>query len=361
MDKGLKSMGINLVDNLLYEEDLKQMADSDIPWEKLKGKRILIAGATGMIGKCLIDLIMYKNDKSDLNCRLTVFSRNGKTARKRFNPGYFEAPFFEYRCHDICEPWEASIGEEYDYIINMASNTHPVAYLEKPIDTIWANVMGTRNMLDLCTLNPATRFVLTSSVEIYGENRNDVEFFDEKYLGYIDSNTLRAGYPESKRLCEALCQAYIKEKGIEAAIVRLPRVFGPTMSEKDSKAVAQFIKKAVKGEKIVLKSEGLQHYSFLYVADAVMGVLTVMLKGTSGEAYNVADSSCDGLLKNAAEICADEGGTNVVFELPDEVEKAGYSTATKALLDGTKIKELGWNPNYTFEKGLRRTIKALKI
>lgn len=85
--------------------------------------------------------------------------------------------------------------------------------------------------------------VLTSSVEIYGQNRGDIDYFDEKYSGYIDCNTLRAGYPESKRLSEALCQAYISEKGIDYVAARLPRTYGPTMLMSDTKALSQFIKK----------------------------------------------------------------------------------------------------------------------
>jgi nucleoside-diphosphate-sugar epimerase len=197
-------------------------------------------------------------------------------------------------------------------------------------------------------------------VEIYGENKGDVEKFDENYMGYINSNTLRAGYPESKRCGEALCQAYIKEKGMDIVIPRLPRIYGPTMQEGDSKAVAQFIKKAVNGEDIVLKSDGSQYYSFLYVVDAVIGVLAVMLNGTKGEAYNIADESNDITLKDAASLLAETAGVKVVFEIPDAVEKAGYSTATKAILDAGKIQGLGWKPMYTMENGLRQTVLIMK-
>ncbi len=346
-------------DQELYREDLCHMADFPLPWEKLKGKKVLVAGATGMIGRCFIDLLMQKNVAGDLDCSLTVFSRNEKSARERFDGKYFASDLFSFVSHDVCEPMD-EFRDSYDYVLNLASNTHPVAYAEKPIDTIWANVMGTKNLLDLCRKNKGSRFVLTSSVEIYGENRGDTEFFDEKYLGYIDANTLRAGYPESKRVCEAMCQAYIRECGTDAVIARLPRVFGPTMGMGDSKAVAQFIKKAAAGENIVLKSAGDQHYSFLYVADAVTGLLTVMLNGKTGEAYNIADPSCDGTLKEAATVCASCGGSEVVFELPDEIEKAGYSTATRARLDGTRIKELGWKPERSLKEGLERTVAILK-
>ena len=229
-------------------------------------------------------------------------------------------------------------------------------YSERPIETILSNVYGTKNLLDVCKEFENCRFVFPSSVEIYGENRGDTELFDEKYLGLLDSNSLRAGYSESKRLCESLCQAYIKEQNVDAVIPRLPRVFGPTMQESDSKAVAQFIKKAVAGENIVLKSEGKQFYSFLYVSDAVAGILAVMLLGKTGEAYNIATEECDGMLKYIADICANAAQVDVVFDLPDISEKMGYSIATKARLNGNKVKKIGWKNMYSLKEGIERTI-----
>lgn len=112
-------------------------------------------------------------------------------------------------------------------------------------------------------------------------------------------------------------------------------------------------------ENIVLKSAGTQYYSYTYVADAVAGFLTVLLKGESGEAYNIADEASDIMLKDLAKIIADFAGKEVIFELPDETEKAGYSKATKARLDGAKLKKLGWKARYDIKQGLERTMKML--
>ena len=345
--------------NEIYQNTLRMAAKSDLPWEKLIGKKVFISGATGLFGLFLTDLLMYKNKEDALNCHVTAVSRNEEKARKRFDPAYFESDCFTYMAHDISVPLDMVDG--HDYVIHMASTTHPVAYAKRPIDTVTSNVFGTKNLLDYCVAHEGCRFVLLSSVEVYGENRGDVELFDEKYCGYIDSNTLRSGYPESKRLCETLCQAYISEKGVDAVIPRLPRSFGPTLDPEDSKALSQFIKKAVNGEDIVLKSEGNQHYSYLYAPDAVLGILRVMLLGECGQVYNLADESCDMTLKQLAGICAAQCGREVVFDLPDATERAGYSTATKARLDGTKArKELGFKPLYSIEDGLRDTISIMR-
>jgi nucleoside-diphosphate-sugar epimerase len=233
-------------------------------------------------------------------------------------------------------------------------------YSTDPIGTITTNIIGLGNMLDFACAHGAARFAFASSNEIYGENRGDTELFDEEYCGYINCNTMRAGYPESKRCGEALCQAYKAQKGLDVVIPRLTRSYGPTMLMSDTKAISQFIRKGIAEEDIVLKSAGTQYYSYTYVADAVSGLLTILLVGKNGEAYNIADKSSDIMLKDLAAIIAESVGKKVVFELPDAVEAAGYSTATKARLDGSKLKELGWKPRYDMEQGLSRTIKILK-
>ena len=184
--------------------------------------------------------------------------------------------------------------------------------------------------------------------------------FEESYLGYIDCNTVRAGYPESKRLSESLCNAFSAQNGQDFVIGRFSRVYGPTMGIDDSKAIAQFIRKAAAGEDIVLKSEGNQLYSYTYVVDAAVAALYLLLYGKSGEAYNVADENSEITLKELAGILAEAAGSRVVFELPDAVEKAGYSTATKALLDTKKINELGWRAQTPIKEGLEKTVQILR-
>ena len=247
-----------------------------------------------------------------------------------------------------------------DYILHLASNTHPMLYATDPIGTITTNIIGLQNMLEFSVEHKTTRFVFSSSNEIYGENRGDVEIFDEDYCGYIDCNTLRAGYPESKRCGEALCQAYKAQKDLDVIIARVTRSYGPTMNMSDTKAVSQFIKKGIAGEDIVLKSSGTQYYSYTYMADAVSGLLWAMLTGENGEAYNIADIHSDIMLKDLASIIAEINGKEVVFEIPDDVEAAGYSKATKARLNGGKLQNLGWKPRYDIKSGMERTINILK-
>lgn len=350
---------MNLYDIPSYMEDVNFVGKLDLPWEQLEDKTVLLSGATGMIGSFLVDVLMEKNKREGLNCTIYALGRNQEKASVRF-PRYHDDKLFHFICHDVQSPLTLAVVEDAAYVFHLASNTHPIQYSTEPIDTILTNVVGAQNMLDFATRRHASRFLFASSVEIYGENRGDVELFDEDYCGNIDCNTLRAGYPESKRCGEALCQAYLKQHDLDFVIARIARCYGPTMSFSDTKAASQFIKNAVAGENIVLKSAGTQVFSYTYVADAVSGLLTVLLRGQKGEAYNVADPSSDVALKELAKIIADKTGNETVFDVPKDEEAAGYSKATKARMNGRKLMDVGWSPRYNIRSGLERTIDILR-
>lgn len=337
-------MIMTLYENPMYLEDIAKVADLDLPWEKLQGRSVLISGATGLVGSFLVDVLMERNEKG-LDCTVYALGRNAERAAKRFTR-WEGSPSLQFISYDINLPFKRDDLGKVDYILHLASNTHPMQYATDPIGTITTNIIGLTNMLDFAVAHEAERFAFSSSNEVYGENRGDVELFTEDYCGYINCNTMRAGYPESKRCGEALCQAYKAQKGLDIVIPRLTRSYGPTMLMSDTKAISQFIRKGIAGEDIILKSTGTQYFSYTYMADAVSGLLTVLLCGESGGAYNIADVTSDIMLKDLAAIIAETAGKEVVFELPDALEASGYSTATKARLDGSKLRALGWKPAY---------------
>ncbi len=343
--------------NLLME-DIRDTALLEFPWERLQGKALVICGASGLIGSFLIHTIMYRNHNHGQNCKVYALGRNADKARKAFRQ-YWDSSLFQFVPHDMNQPLILDVPEKIAFVIHLASNTHPLAYANDPIGTISTNIFGTYHLLEFAAEKGAERFAFASSNEIYGENRGDGELFDEHYCGYIDCNTMRAGYPESKRCSEALCQAFRKQKNLDVVIPRFTRSYGPTMLMTDTKAISQFIRKGIAGEDIVLKSAGTQYYSYTYVADAVSGLLTVLFLGENGGAYNIADLGGDIMLKDLAAMIAQFRGKKVVFEIPDEVERSGYSTATKARLSGEKLKKLGWKMRYDIQSGIERTLTIL--
>ena len=341
-----------------YKNDVMATAQLPLDWGKLRSTSILLTGACGMIGTFLIDVLMCRNRVWKDNIKICGVTRRKAEAEKKFASCLEEGlSFLEW---DVTTPFPKEEEQIWDYMIHGASNTHPLAYSADPVGTIGGNVLGLWNLLEMGRRCLKKRLLFMSSVEIYGENATDIPAFAETDLGYLNCNTLRAGYPESKRLSESLCQAYRSQYGIDFASARLSRVYGPTMREDDSKALSQFIKNAVRGEDIVLKSEGNQYFSYTYVADAAAALLWVLLEGETGEAYNVADERSDITLKDLAGLLAKSAGTRVVFQLPDQEEQKGYSTATRAILDGRKIKGLGYAARYSIEEGLAHTVSVLR-
>ena len=344
--------------NKIYLDDIKNTISHVNNIEVLKNKKIFITGANGLIGHFIIDVMMYLNNKEKYNITVIANSRSKEKLEKQFSD-YLDLENFKYYIGDIND--KITYDGQVDYVINCASNTHPLQYSTDPIGTIVTNITGTANVFNFAYECKAKKVIFLSSVEIYGENINNIDRFKENEMGYIDCNTLRAGYNEAKRCGEALCQAYIESKKLDISIVRLPRIYGPTVKKDDTKVMSQFINKAINKENIVLKSEGNQYFSYLYVADAVSGILNVLIAGQCGEVYNLGNIESDIRLKDLAKIIADIAGTKVIFELPNDIEKKGYSKATIARLDYSKITtELDWKPCYSIYDGIKKTIDILK-
>ena len=337
----------------LYQEDLQYILKTD-GFEQLHGKRFLITGATGLLGTCLIDALMLANQQG-AEIDIYAVGRSKEKATSRLGE-YYDDTHFHFLEQDVRRPFPTLL--QVDYIIPLASNTHPLAYAQYPIETIDINVLGASNALQMAVEQGAT-VLYPSSVEVYGNARGNDQF-TEDYTGQLNLSTARACYTESKRLSEALCQSYIAERGANVKIARLSRIFGPTMLMSDSKASSQFLLKALNDEDIVLKSKGEQLYSYTYAADAVSALLYILLHGTTGTPYNVACEACNVQLKAFAKYCAEWAQKEVVFDLPSETEQKGYSVATRALLDTKRLQALGWAPHYAMQDAVNRTLSILR-
>lgn len=336
----------------LYQEDLMKILD--IPSiERIKEKSFLITGATGLIGTCLIDALMYYNHHG-ADIRIFAVGRSWEKAKCRFE-AYEQDDHFHFLEQDVRKPFPEDL--KVDVIIPLASNTHPLAYSQFPVETIEINVKGAEHALNKA-LACGAMVLYPSSVEVYGNARGE-DLFTEDYTGQLNLQNARSCYPESKRLSEALCFSYMAEHHVNVKIVRLSRVFGATMLTSDTKASSQFILKALAGENIVLKSKGEQFFSYTYVADAVKAMLYVLLYGEFGVPYNISNTDCNVKLKDFAGACAQWAGKDVVFDLPSEVEQKGYSVAMHAILDNDRLLSIGFKPLYSFGEAIRRTLDIL--
>lgn len=318
-----------------YKEDIKAVASLQLPWEKLSGCNILVTGATGLIGSCLVEVLM---EHPNMDYHVYASGRNEERAMLRFS-NYITDPAFHFFQYDVTKPLKGDV--DFQYVIHAASNASPNYFATKPVDIIKANIEGLANLMDYGLEHCLCRLLFVSSGEVYGEG--DGRIFTEEYSGYVDCTSVRSCYPSSKRAAESLCIAYAHQYGIDVSIARLSHVFGPNFTESDNRAYAQFIRNAMRGEDIILKSTGEQFRSWCYVVDCVSAILHILLKGENGHAYNVADNKSNISIKELAEIIARIAQKKVKFELPSTLEKQGFNIVSKSVFDTHKIEELGWH------------------
>ena len=325
----------------LYAEDLRYAA-GDAGF--LSGRRVLVTGATGLVGSFLADAL------TAAGIEVTAAARDEGAVRRRFGENV------RYVHYDATKPLE--FGFDWDYVVHAACSAHPLAYATDPVGTMQANLLGAMNLLEAQKGHPGARLLFLSTGEIYGENPGLPEGFSETDHGYVDSIRPRSCYPESKRAAETLCACYAAQYGVQAVVARLCHVYGPTFTRANSRADAQFLRNALAGQDIVMKSQGSQVRSWCYVADAVNAILTLLRVGEPGQAYNVANRNAVASIREYAETLARIGGVRLKFDLPPDVERAGYTNVTRAVLDPGKLEALGWSARYDLETGLRHAFEC---
>ena len=330
-----------------YQEDLLQIFEQDLPWGKFSGTNILVTGATGLIGGCLVEVLMM-NPKRDYH--VYASGRNEERAKERFKV-FIDDKAFHFVNYDVMKPFQSDIC--FDYVIHAASNANPQFYATQPVEVMKANFDGVANLMEYGLSHGLKRFLYVSSGEVYGEG--DGRVFTEDYSGYVDCLKPRSCYPSSKRAAETLCISYIEEYGADAVIARPCHVYGPHFTDNDNRVYAQFIRNVLRGEDIVMKSTGEQFRSWCYVVDCVSALLHILLKGECGEAYNIADMESNISIRELAETIATISAKRVVIDNPNADEKRGYNPVMKSVFSTEKLESLGWRPMIQISNGLKHS------
>lgn len=342
--------------NRVFREDLEAVIGEDIPWERLKGKTVLITGASGMIGTYMLNVLTMLNEKYGYGIRVLAMLRNAAKLSEEIRA----RDDVEVIVHDVTEPLE--IPGDVHYVIHAASPASPLIMQDKPVETIAANTLGAFNTLKLAKEKDAEGYLFISSREIYGQPDKGQEFFYEDTYGFVDQLNPRSCYSEGKKAAETMCVCYHEEYGLNTKIARLAHTYGPGMSIYDGRVQADFLKNVFYKEDIVLKSEGTAVRTYTYIGDAVAALYRILL-GSEDMVYNIGNEDGKVSIRELAEIMVDiypERGLKLVFDIPEGGTK-GTAPYTLGILSSRKLREIGWVPKYSVKEGFKRTLEYLEI
>lgn len=318
-----------------------------------EGGTVLVSGATGLVGNYLVRFLA-----GYCGCRVLAVVRDEKKARRLWRD---LGDRVEYIRTDITklEAQELSV----DYMVHGAGMTASRSFAMQPVEVINTFVEGTKRMLEFARKNPVKSFLFLSTMEVYGAPATE-ERITERYGSSLDTMAARSSYPESKRLCESMCAAYGAEYQVPVRVVRLTQTMGPGVAYQDTRVFAEFARCAMEKRDIVLHTAGETKRSYLYLADACTAILTVMMRGKDGEAYNAANEGTWCSIRQMAEMVAGQvacGGIGVRVE-PDRAVQTerGYAPVLYMNLDTAKLQALGWKPEIDLPDMYRRMIACMQ-
>ncbi|WP_306598025.1 NAD-dependent epimerase/dehydratase family protein [Geothrix sp. 21YS21S-2] len=343
----------------ILEGDLDRILANSLPWEQFAGKTVLVTGAGGFLPAYLVETLLRLNETRTLaKVRVVGLVRNLKKAQERFRHHAGRSDL-DLVCQDVIEPW--NLEGRMDFIIHAASQASPKFFGSDPVGTLEANLLGTRRALLRAREDRTEGFLYFSSGEVYGQvDPARIPILEDAY-GYLDPTNVRACYGEGKRAGEALCVAYAHQFGIPARIARPFHTYGPGMALDDGRVFADFVSNIVLGQDLVLKSEGLAVRPFCYLADATVGFFTVLLKGSTGAAYNVGNPDTEISIRDLAALLVrvfPEPQKRVVVSVQPHSHGYLESPIVRNSPDIRKLRALGWNPTTGLVDGFTRTVNS---
>ncbi len=341
----------------MFRKDAELIANSSVNWDKMSGKTILISGATGYVSQYIVHGLLKRNDLFHTNVKIIALCRSKERADLRFSR-YYAREDFELLIQDVQIP--VAIEQEVHYIIHTASPAGLVNSNINPVETFKVNVFGCDNLLMLAEKKKA-EFLLFSSVDVYG--KIEEKRFVEPQLGFLDTMDVRNVYAYAKRASENLCACY-GQKGVQTKIVRPTQIMGGGISLNDGRIHIDFISQILSRHKIVLKGDGSPIRSFLYITDAITGILTVLADGQSGQAYNISNEDAEASVLEFARIMSSCAKEQIDIEYDMEARKHDVEVkhaVSYVAASSDKLRSLGWIPRISLEDACRNMMNYYGI
>lgn len=324
-------------------------------WNMYRNTTIMVTGATGRLGRYIVETLVDVDLKYNLNLRVVGLARSYKKAVDVFGE-LLEFPNVSFLYQDVNMPIEFEGNVEY--IFHTAGPAAPWDFKTSSVNTLWAHVNGTHNILEFGIKHKTKKVFYVSTVEIYGTWTSN-ETIKEVDMGPLKNLNARACYPEAKRLCETMLACYKTCFGLDFCGARFCHTLGPGILLDDGRAFAEFIDCALKGENIVLHSDGSAMRTYTYTPDAINAIFMIMERGESGYMYNVAANENLISIRDLATMIAEmspQKTSKVVYN--SEACNMPYLPFKLAIMDTTKIRQLGWSPQTDINHLFKYTIQS---
>lgn len=341
----------------LQEDYVAVAHDSAVGWEALNGKTVLVTGATGEIGREIVKTLLVAQSVRNLDCRIYCHARSYEKVKAVF--GTWIPPFQEVLRFVYGDIQSFELKAHIDFIIHSAGPTASEFFVRRPVETIDAIVGGTKHVLDIARKNEITSLAYLSSMEVYGQI--DSDNVTETDSGYLNPLSARSSYPQAKRLAETLLYSAYTQFGPPVKIIRPTQVFGTHLGAGDKRVYAQFARAARNGNPIVLHTAGTTRRDYIYTLDAVRAILTILLRGQNGEAYNASNPENYLSIRQMANLAASfNPDSHVVFNTQAGLKK-GYAPTVQIRLNIEKLNALNAFSKTSIETMFRHLISDLKV
>ena len=315
---------------------------------RFTGKKVLVTGAAGFLGSHLVETLLKDG--------AMVIGVDNFITGNADNLVEVESENFAFVEADVTQPSGNYLhGEVFDYIFHFASPASPPWYQKYPRETYLVNTVATDHLLQyLQATNPEGTFVFAGTSEAYGDPLEHPQ--KETYWGNVNPNGIRSCYDESKRLGETICGVFNRDFAMDTRIVRIFNTYGPRIGAEDGRVIPSFIMSALKNQPMTVFGDGSQTRSYCYVSDLVEGILRLSLEPKAkGETVNIGNPE-EYTVNDTAKII-----WKAVYEQSDDVKiefkNLPGDDPTRRKPDISKAKELlGWEPQVSFEEGLRKTV-----
>ena len=353
--------------NIIYHEDIdyifNKLDESELA--KFKDSTILITGCAGFLGFYFMSF--FSKYSKDLNIKKIIGIDNFMLGTPKWIKELDESNSnVELYTFDIKKFSHIDIKKikDVDFVIHMASIASPTFYRKYPLETVDANVLGLRALLDYYKNKDLKGFLFFSSSEVYGDPIPSQIPTSEEYRGNVAMIGPRACYDEAKRFGETLCYLYADKYRIPISIVRPFNNYGPGMKLEDKRVPADFAKAVIENKQLVIYSDGKPTRTFCYVTDAIVGYLKALLYEPF-DYFNIGIDGPEMSISELAHIYQNAGASIFNFNKSIEFiasEEKSYLTdnPTRRCPDITKAKKLlNYSPTINVNEGVYRFLSYL--